>query len=154
MQEHRGKHYKSAGKLINELSKTSHIYFKSEFKTYSIGPAQIRTLLFIAEKEGISQLELSKNLNLDKSSITSQLSILERNGYIKRLTAEQDARMHRIMLTDKTHKILESLKMVFASWTEILLDGFSEEERTEVFSYLDRMQANALFKLEQLNKLK
>jgi len=145
---------KSTGRLINELSKAAHVYFKSEFGKYSIGHAQIITLLVIAQNEGISQHDLSKNLNLDKSSITSQLGILERNGYITRIVAEKDGRMHKIMLTDKTREILEPLRMVFSSWTEILLDGFTETEKAESFHFLEKMQANAQNKLEQLKKLK
>lgn len=141
---------RSAGKIINELSRAAHIYFQTEFKQYSIGHAQIRTLLFISRNEGISQLELSTYLNLDKSSITSQLQILEKNGYISRHTSEKDARLHQIMITEKTRDILEPLKMVFSSWTATLLDGFSESETNEIFSYLHRMAENAKNKLDQI----
>jgi DNA-binding MarR family transcriptional regulator len=146
--------HKSAGRLINELSRAANIYFQAEFKKYSIGHAQIRTLLFIAHNEGISQHTLSENLNLDKSSITSQLQILERNAYISRHISENDARMHQILITDKTKAILEPLKMIFSSWTETLLDGFNEEEREPVFKYLEKMQKNAQNKLEGIKNLK
>ena len=143
---------RSAGKLINELSRAAHIYFQSEFKKYSIGHAQIRTLLFIARNEGISQLELSKYLNLDKSSISSQLQILERNGYISKQSSENDARISQTTITDKTREILEPLRMVFSSWTATLLDGFSESEKTEMFDYLEKMHSNAINKLDQITK--
>jgi len=135
---------KSAGKIINELSRAADIYFKTEFKKYSIGHAQIRTLLFLSRNEGISQLELSKSLNLDKSSITSQLQTLEKNGYISRHISEADARMHQLNITDKTREILRPLKKVFSSWTEILLDGFDKKERAIVFQYLEKMQNNVI----------
>jgi DNA-binding MarR family transcriptional regulator len=142
---------RSAGRLINELSRAAQIYFQNEFKKYSIGHAQIRSLLFMARNEGISQLELSEYLNLDKSSITSQLRILERNGYISRHTSENDARINKIYITDKTREILEPLEIVFLSWTETLLDNFNESERTDIFEYLHRMHTNALNKLEQIS---
>ena len=141
---------KSAGRLINELSRAAHVYFQSEFKKYSIGHAQIVTLLFIARNEGMSQLELSEYLHLDKSSITSQLKILERNGYISRQTSEHDARMHQLNITEKTREILEPMKTVFSSWTETLLGGFSESERKEAFNYLERMRDNVNRKLGRI----
>lgn len=150
MQKNQERINKSAGRLINELSRAAHVYFQAEFKKYSIGHAQIVTLIFIAKNEGISQLELSKYLNLDKSSITSQLSILEKNDYIIRHTSENDARMHQINLTDKAKKILEPLRRIFSSWTETLLDGFREGEKTELFNYLDRMRENAKNKLDKI----
>lgn len=147
MKKNQEKMNKSAGRLINELSRAAQIYFQGEFKKYSIGHSQIITLLFIARNEGTSQLEISEHLNLDKSSITSQLKILERNGYITRHTSEYDARLHQINITDKTREILEPLKNVFSSWTEILLEGFSARERAEVFNYLEKMRDNAKNKL-------
>lgn len=154
MEKNQEPNNRSAGKLINELSRAAHIYFQSEFKQYSIGHAQIRTLLFIAKNEGISQLELSKYLNLDKSSISSQLQILEKNGYISKQTSENDARIYQTRITDKTRKILEPLRMVFSSWTSTLLDGFNESDKTIMFDYLERMQSNAINKLDQIKKQK
>ena len=142
MKENQGEIKKSAGKIIKELSKAADIYFKAEFKKYSIGHAQIRTLIFLAYNEGISQLELSRSLNLDKSSITSQLQTLEKNGYIRREISEIDARTHRLNITDKTRKILDPLKKVFSSWTEILLDGFDAPEKARIFYFLEKMQDN------------
>ncbi len=88
-------------------------------------------------------MDVAQYLNLDKSSVTSQLNVLEKNGYIIRHKSERDGRKHQLNITDKTREILDPLKMVFMSWTEILLDGFSESERTEVFNYLFRMRDNA-----------
>jgi DNA-binding MarR family transcriptional regulator len=134
---------RSAGKIISEISRTAHVYFNSEFRDYSIGHAQVGTLLFISRNEGVSQLEISENLNLDKSSITSQLKILERNGYIFKKPNENDARKYRIYITDKTKEILFPLKLVFSNWTDTLFIGFSDKERSETFVYLERMLDNA-----------
>jgi DNA-binding MarR family transcriptional regulator len=142
----------SAGRLINELSRFAHIYFQHEFKKYNIGHAQIRTLFYIAHNEQQTQKQLANYLNLDKSSITSQLQILERNAYISRTTSKRDARMQVISITDKTKDILEPLKQVRSSWTTTLLDGFSEKERSDIFNYLERMRDNAKNKLSQIHK--
>jgi len=142
---------RSAGKLIGELSRAAHIYFHSSFREQSIGHAQVRSLLFIARNEGISQLELAEYLRLDKSSVTSQLKILERNGYIVRKPSEEDARRLQLEITEKTKEILEPIRQVYSSWTEILLDGFSEEERSESLNYLERMRDNVHSRLD-LNK--
>lgn len=142
----------SAGKLISELSRAAHIYFQSEFKQYSIGHAQLFTLLIISRNEGISQLEISKKLNLDKSSITSQLSILEKNEYILKKVDTKDARGYQIFLTSKSKKILKPIKKVLASWSETLLDGFTEDEKEAVFQYLIRMRDNVKIKIDNIKK--
>ncbi len=146
-----GLNNKSAGRIINQLSRMAHMYFNSEFKKYSIGHAQIPTLIFIAKNEGVSLLEISKHLKLDKSSVTSQITILEKNGYIVRCKSKEDARVHQLNITAKTREILMPMKIVFSSWTETLFDGFTIEEREQVFKYLERMRENAKNKL-QVNK--
>lgn len=132
----------SAGKIIGELSRAGQVYLQNEFSQYNIGFAQVRTLMFLIQNPGRTQNELVEYGNLDKSSITSQLKILERNGYITKQKSEQDARKHIVDVTDKTKALLPELKRVFNSWTNRLLDGFSDEEKDEIFNYLDRMKKN------------
>lgn len=141
----------SAGRLINELSRASHVYFQREFKKFQIGYAQIRTLYFVAKNKGITQKDLAYNLNLDKSSITSQLQILEQNGYITRQASEKDARKQTIDISDKTLEILPSLQDVLETWTETLLAGFNEDEREQIISILIKMRSNANNKLAEIS---
>jgi DNA-binding MarR family transcriptional regulator len=145
---------KSAGRLISEIARVAHVYFQQEVKQYAIGHAQIRTLFFIAHHEGLTQMELAKYLKLDKSSITSQVQILERNGYISRQTAETDARKQVIHITGKTRKILKPMKKVLSGWTDILLDGFNNNEKTEIYMYLEKMRDNARKKIDETHRCK
>ena len=145
-------HNLSAGRLIEELSKAAHIYFQNSFKEYSIGHAQVRTLHLIAHNEGLTQIELSDYLNLDKSSITSQLSILEKNGYITKRISKIDARSHHIYITENTREILKPLKEIYISWTDTLLEDFNESERKQVFLLLKKMQKNVQNKLQEIKE--
>lgn len=145
---------KSSGKLIGELSRAALIYFQNEFKQYNIGHAQVRTLHFISQHEGLTPMELAYALNLDKSSITSQLKILEANGYISRHTSEKDARMQQIFITDKTKNILVPIKSILKEWTETLMIDFSPLERDEIYKYLERMRDNAKNKIESIKNKK
>ncbi len=152
MKNYKEEHHQSVGKIIGEISRAAHIYFQNDFKEYSIGHAQVRTLHFIAHNEGITQVQLSDYLKLDKSSITSQLRILENNGYIKRKISHYDARVHQIFITDKTKEILEPLKNIFSTWSNVLLDGLSESERKNVFLLLEKMRKNAQNKLQEIKQ--
>lgn len=132
----------SAGKLINELSRAGQVYLQNEFSQYSIGYAQVRTLMFLIHNPGRTQNELVEYGQLDKSSITSQLKILEKNGYVTKRRSERDARKQIVDVTAKTIELLPELKRVFDSWTTCLLSDFSESEREDIFNYLQRMKKN------------
>ena len=68
---------RSAGRLINELSRAAHIYFQSEFKKYSIGHAQIITLLFIARNEGIQKVVWSGLIRREKEDSSESSTKME-----------------------------------------------------------------------------
>lgn len=142
----------SVGKLIGAIARTAHIYFQQQFKSYSIGYAQVMTLHFVSRRNGINQLELTHLLNLDKSSITSQLNSLEKNGYIIRVVSDDDARVRKIYITDKTRAIEESIHKVFNSWSEVLLQGFSDAEQKNIFLLLEKMLGNAHNKIEEIKQ--
>ncbi len=139
----------SIGQLINELSRVSHSYFQQELKKFQIGHGQIRTLFFIVHHEGLTPKEIADYMKLDKSSLTSQLQLLERNGYIERVTSEDDARKQNIRITDKTKEILPPIKQTFYSWTDSLLEGFSIDDIEKLTLYLKRMRENVKVKLDK-----
>jgi DNA-binding MarR family transcriptional regulator len=142
----------SLGRIAARLSRMADSYFQHRFRQYNIGPSQAKTLHYIIRNDGISQSALTRFLHIDKSSVTSQLAYLEKNGYIRRERAAEDKRKLRIRVTDKTRRIEASLRAAFASWTRVLLRDFDPRERRELFSLLDRVEANAQQKLQELRK--
>lgn len=143
---------KLVGKNIGFLSRAAHRYLKHQLRDYSIGHAQVLTLHFISQNNGLSQNALGHHFNLDKSSVTSQLNILEKNGYIIRKRDENDCRGRRIFITEKTKAIQPELYERFAEWTKILLHGFSEKEVEMIYSLIVKMIINAKKAIGELNK--
>ncbi len=154
MDNHHSKHHRSAGKLIGIISRASQVYFHENFRPYNIGHGQIRTLLFISKHEGLTQNEVASHFDMDKSSITSQINILEENGYVKRERSEKDGRYFQLHITDKTKEILKPIKEIHSQWTTILLEGFSNEEQEELFNYLERMKDNAIGEVSDIKDLR
>jgi len=142
----------SVGKRIGVLSRATHTFFQYKFKNFSIGHAQVLTLHFISLHDGISQNELVRYFGMDKSSITSQIKMLEKNGYIIRKIHEKDSRGRRIFITDKTQTIKPELHKIFSSWSEFLLHDFSEDEKGLIFQFLDKMIENAQKTLKELKE--
>lgn len=133
---------KSIGKKIGILSRSQQIYFSNNLKKYSIGHSQITTLHYISHHDGLTQYELIKHLQLNKSSVTTQLNNLEKNGYITRKIYKSDKRERKIFITEKTKQIKDSLHEVFTSWSNILTKGFTETERELSYKLLNKMIDN------------
>jgi DNA-binding MarR family transcriptional regulator len=137
-------------KEIGNLARMANLFFQHQLKEYEIGHAQLMTLHFICRNNGLSQNELVHHSNLDKSSITSQLNKLVKNGYITREINEDDSRGKRIFITNKTKIIENELHHKFVSWNKILSEGLNEKELELTFSLFDKMNTNAQQAIQQI----
>ena len=79
----------------------------------------------------------------DKGAISRDCARLEELGLIIRQPDPENKRRKLLSLTEKGRRIRQEL-VEMDDWTaEMLLSGFSEEERTQFLSYLGRMEKNA-----------
>jgi len=142
----------SAGRQIARLSRAAQVYFQYRFSPLGIGPAQGITLHYLSRNDGIDQMELCTRMNLDKSSLATQLKKLEEHGYIIRETDNGDRRAKSIFITPKTMKIADELHAVFTSWTELLLKDLTNVERERLFMLMNKLWTNAEAALNALRQ--
>ena len=67
---------------------------------------------------------------------------MEQNGLINRLGVDNDARLKKIILTEKGLAIHESIRNVLDDVEKKALDGFNEEEIEMLYSFFDRIKTN------------
>ena len=90
----------------------------------------------------IFQRDFEKECNVRPSSATSMLKLMEKNGLIKRVGVDYDARLKKIVLTEKAIKIQETLDEKFAALEKRLSEGISEEELETFFTVLSKIRKN------------
>lgn len=98
-------------------------------------------------RRDIFQRDVEKHLEISRASVTSVLQLMEKNGFIRRESVDTDARLKKIVVTDKglqaNNRILSSLDRMEAD----LVEGISAEEMETFISVMDRIRKN----LETLN---
>ena len=67
---------------------------------------------------------------------------MERLGYLYREVSEEDSRLKRIVLTEKSIELNKKVILTFDKVEERLLEGFSIEEKEQLFDYLLRLEKN------------
>lgn len=76
-------------------------------------PAHGRILGFVEHENrmgrDVYQKDLEAELGITRSSVTNLLQLMEKKGYIRRVDVMSDARLKRIVLTDKGHEVLRCL---------------------------------------------
>lgn len=94
-----------------------------------------------ADKE-IFQKDLEEHFTITRSTASKVLNLMEQKDLIQRQSVAQDARLKKIVLTDKAWQIKGLMREDSDRMERILTDGFSEEEVKELYSYLQRMKTN------------
>lgn len=99
---------------------------------------QGRVLAILKMKPEISQKELTYLLNMSKQSLAELLNKLEKNGYIKRETSEEDRRSFNVKLTEAGAAIAGEMDDTPPD-LKILFDCLNEEELAKFNEYLKRI---------------
>lgn len=95
-----------------------------------------------SREQDIFQRDLEREFNIRRSTATVMLQNLEQKGYIVREAVEQDARLKRIVLTEKAVEVNLAVRKQIDAFNEELEAGITEEERTELFRILDKIIQN------------
>lgn len=136
---------KSVGRYISLIYRNFHIYMHHKLEQYRIGSGQFHFLMMLYKKEGITQEELAENLKIDKATCARAIQKLEEIGYVKRQRNQQDKRCYNIYLTPKAKELKPTAMNILHEWTDLLLTGFSNEEKEHLYTFLERLSKNATY---------
>jgi DNA-binding MarR family transcriptional regulator len=103
-------------------------------KTLGISGPQWMILMALADLdqgEGVPVKVVSKMLHVDPSFVTTQSKMLEKKGFMRRKTSEDDGRIVQMSLTDKTYKHIASLASQQEALNEFIFAEFGDRELTE-----------------------
>ncbi len=133
------------GSLISRIGKLSGRIFSRLLKDHGIGeinPAQGRILFALWRGDGIPIRELSSRTGLEKSTLTTMLDRLERDGMLTRSFVPEDRRVTLISLTDGSREVLKNWAIVSGEIDSIWYKGFSESEILGFEAALERVFKN------------
>jgi MarR family transcriptional regulator, organic hydroperoxide resistance regulator len=120
-------------------------------KTLGISGPQWMILMALSDLdqgEGVPVKVVSKMLHVDPSFVTTQSKMLEKKGFMRRKTSEDDARIVQMSLTDKTYKHMANLASQQEALNEFIFAEFGDPELTELTGKLallkDRLEKACL----------
>ncbi len=123
----------------------SHLaYMAKELEAYGVGSGQFEFLLVLYHKDGISQENLAKLLNVSKATSARAIQNLEKEGYVYRQRDENDLRAYRVYLTEKGKEMRDIIFNKLTSFIGILFSDFTPEEK-EIFRLLIHKASIKLF---------
>lgn len=93
-------------------------------------------------EDGITQVELSRRVGVERATVTIVVEELERLGYVRRTRNKVDRRKMHVYLTPKGRRTRAALAGTIASAQAIALQGITPEEYEMFKTLLDRIVLN------------
>lgn len=92
--------------------------------------------------EDVFQKDVEREFGITRSTASKVIDLMERKGLVERQRVPQDARLRKLVLTEKSRMLADSFFNDKEQLEKILMKGFSDEERNKLSEYISRMKQN------------
>lgn len=130
------------GRIINIFSNRIGRKIGNEVSKYGLTSIQSRILAFVfreSQKRDIFQKDIEEEFDIRRSSVTSVLKLMEKNGYIRRVSVFEDARLKKITLTDKGFDTEKKIHDFIIKFDKSLRDELTSEEMEILVKLINRL---------------
>ena len=99
---------------------------------------------YIAENynRDVFQRDLEKEFDITRSTASKNVDLLVENGFIEREPVDYDARLKKLVLTEKAREVFKIMRNDRAALEDQMLKGFSDEEKKQLRGLLKRLSSN------------
>jgi DNA-binding MarR family transcriptional regulator len=129
-------------RLLMRAMKLLHGNVQAKLEGLELYRGQAAVLSALWNEEGIAQTEIATRTWVSPATMTHALQRMERVGLIERRRDPEDQRRSRVYLTDAGQALEGPVKQAWADIEGKMLDGFSQEEQTQLRQLLMGMIAN------------
>ena len=97
----------------------------------------------------VFQRDLEQKFGITRSTASKVVNLMVQKGLIVREKVPGDARLKKLMLTNRSREMLDMMDKEFQILEDTLADGFTSEELDQFFGYIHRMQNNIKMREEK-----
>lgn len=90
----------------------------------------------------VYQRDLENNFGITRSTASKVLGLMEKKGLVERVSVSHDARLKKIVPTERSLEIGRVIKDDNEKMEHLLKKGFSPKELEQLYGYLERIQMN------------
>lgn len=133
------------GRYVHILSRQIKRKIDESVAKYDVTSVQCAIIGFISYKSvngDVFAKDIESNFNMRRATVAEVVSLMEKNNLIKREVSNEDARLKKIVLTEKSLKIKENFEKDIKEVERELVKGFTEEEKQELLRLINKMSNN------------
>lgn len=114
------------------------------FAEWDLSPSQFNVLNLLRDHpDGVSQVELSRDLIMHRSNVTGLVDRLEKRDLVKRVADPGDRRVHRVQLTAAGKALLRRVLPRYYEAAEVVLGHLSPAKADRLVKDLQRVSRGA-----------
>lgn len=131
-------------------------YFHTSWEKAGIEPTRMQcaTLHYLRhhKNEDVFQKDLEAAFSISGATVTNILKVMEKEGLIIRIPMEKDARLKKLVMTEKGMQYDEVARGNVIRLEAGMEKGFTEEELARFRQYLDRLTQNIVDLVDENTK--
>lgn len=90
----------------------------------------------------VFQKDIEKAFGITRSTASKVINLMEQKGLVEKQSVSYDARLKKIVMTDKSKSISHLMAEDMTLVESVLTEGFSPDEKKALCDYLKRMKQN------------
>lgn len=98
--------------------------------------------LYMNRDRDVFQRDIEQYFSIGRSTVTNIIQLMERKGFIARESVEHDARLKKVILTEKGIQNHEMLENLIENLDADLAEGITDEEFTVFYSVIEKLKEN------------
>ena len=117
-------------------------YLGPSLKELGFGSGQPKLVNYLDRHGPCTQRELAEFYEVDPEAVSRMLSALEKRGYVTRRADGANRRRDLVEVTPAGRRAVEQWRERSRAAEDVMLQGFTEEERARFADYLARVHRN------------
>ena len=95
-------HWRKASRMLTG-------FYETEMRSFGLKSSQLSLLVAVAKAGPVRRVDLSKRLRLDPSTLTRNLQVMLKQGWVEETADDHDQRSAHLQITVKGRSLLESI---------------------------------------------
>jgi DNA-binding MarR family transcriptional regulator len=138
---------KSPGDILEGVHQVMHLFRAEQYRVareagHDIAHMEGKLLHYIGDHPGTTLRELVRHFERDKGQLARLVKTLREQNLLSGEGDAQDRRSVRLRLTDEGTALRESVRRQVERISKQAVAGFTEEERRQLATLLDRVRGN------------
>ena len=140
--------HRGPGFLLTDTARLLRKLIDRRLQPLGLSRAQWAVLAILSNHEGLSQSQISHELEIEKSTAGRLIDQIEKSGWIERRQIPGDRRLWSIHLTERARQLLVEVEGVILLARDEMLRGLSADQQQYLTDILQTVKANLSNALE------